>query len=280
MVRVGSARSNEHGGITGGKPGDQKSGAEVSVQAWYLHSKGWIVIRAKDPTAREKIATNMEAGCRNNHIGYCQTHRTTATAAAKPFGYDLSKITKEVETDCSELVRVCCLYAGIQVGCFSTGNEVAALQATGHFEVLRDAKYCSSSEFLMRGDILVTKTKGHTVVVLDNGDNVLPEPEKKSGWRQEAGKWRYYHGNTGEPICNDWHRDPDGRWYWFDGTGDMVVNTWKKSKNKWYYLGFDGAMVTNRLLQINSEIFAFGPNGEMLEGTFTIKTNARGAIEL
>lgn len=118
----------------------------------------------------------------------------------------------------------------------------------------------------MRGDILVTKTKGHTVVVLDNGDNVLPEPEKKSGWRQEAGKWRYYHGNTGEPICNDWHRDPDGRWYWFDGTGDMVVNTWKKSKNKWYYLGFDGAMVTNRLLQINSEIFAFGPNGEMLEG--------------
>ena len=108
----------------------------------------------------------------------------------------------------------------------------------------------------------------------------MPEPEKKSGWRQEAGKWRYYHGNTGAPICNDWHRDPDGRWYWFDGTGNMVVNTWKKSKNKWYYLGFDGAMVTNRLLQINSEIFAFGPNGEMLEGTFTIKTNARGAIEL
>lgn len=60
----------------------------------------------------------------------------------------------------------------------------------------------------------------------------------------------------------------------------MVVNTWKKSKNKWYYLGFDGAMVTNRLMQINSEIFAFGSNGEMLEGTFKIKTNARGAIEL
>ena len=69
MVRVGSARSNEHGGITSGKPGDQKGGAEVSMQAWYLHSKGWSVIRAKDPTAREKIATNMEAGCRNNHIG-------------------------------------------------------------------------------------------------------------------------------------------------------------------------------------------------------------------
>ena len=66
---------------------------------------------------------------------------------------------------------------------------MAALQATGHFEVLRDAKYCSSSEFLMRGDILVTKTKGHTVVVLDNGDNVLPEPEKNQdgGRKQESG---------------------------------------------------------------------------------------------
>lgn len=173
MVRVGSARSNERGGITGGKPGDQKGGAEVSTQAWYLHSKGWIVIRAKDSSIREKIAKNMESACRNDHIGYCQDHRGTATEAAKPYGYDFSRITTDVETDCSELVRACCLYAGIQVGSFSTGNEVAALQATGCFEILRDAKFCGSSEFLMRGDILVTKTKGHTVVVLDDGSGTV-----------------------------------------------------------------------------------------------------------
>lgn len=169
MVRVGSARSNERGGITGGKPGDQKGGAEVSTQAWYLHRKGWIVIRAKEPSVREKIARNMEAACRNNHIGYCQDHRGTATEAAKPYGYDFSRITTDVETDCSELVRACCLYAGIQVGSFSTGNEVAALQATGKFQILKEDKYCTSSEFLLRGDILVTKTKGHTAVVLDSG---------------------------------------------------------------------------------------------------------------
>lgn len=39
MVRVGSARSNENGGINGGKPGDQKNGREVSTQDWYLHNK-------------------------------------------------------------------------------------------------------------------------------------------------------------------------------------------------------------------------------------------------
>ena len=38
MVRVGSARSNENGGINGGKPGDQKNGREVSTQDWYLHT--------------------------------------------------------------------------------------------------------------------------------------------------------------------------------------------------------------------------------------------------
>ena len=83
MVRVGgSARSNEHGGITGGNQVIRRVELRSACRHGISHSKGWIVIRAKDPTAREKIATNMEAGCRNNHIGYCQTHRTTATAAA------------------------------------------------------------------------------------------------------------------------------------------------------------------------------------------------------
>ena len=52
-VRVGSARSNENGGVNGGKAGDQ-TGREVSTQPWYLHSKGWIVIRAKSPAVREQ----------------------------------------------------------------------------------------------------------------------------------------------------------------------------------------------------------------------------------
>lgn len=171
-VRVGSARSNENGRISGGKPGDQKGGAEVNTQNWYLHSKGWIVIRAKDDTVRENIAWNMEAACKNDNIGYCQNHRTSATAAAQPYGYDLSKVAVPVEVDCSELVRICCLYAGIQVGTFSTSSEVAALQGTGKFTVLRDSAHCASPDQLLRGDIMVTRTKGHTVVVLDNGPKV------------------------------------------------------------------------------------------------------------
>ena len=153
MVKIGSARSNEFGGINGGQP------------------KGWIVIRAKDPAVGNKIADDMEAGCRNDHLGYGQNHRDTALVAAKPYGYDLSKVTKNVEVDCSKLVQICCLYAGIKVGDFSTGTEVATLRKTGAFDVFTDAAHCQKSDNLVRGDILVTKTKGHTVVVTSAGRN-------------------------------------------------------------------------------------------------------------
>ena len=167
-VKIGSARINEKGTTTSGKPGDQ-TGGEVSTQNWYRHSKGWVVIRPKSSASAEKIAKCMEQACANNNIGYCQTHRGTLTAEAKQYGYDVSKVKKKVEVDCSELVRVCCLYAGITVSSFNTASEKSALSATGKFTVLTDSKYTVSSDYLKRGDILVTKTKGHTVVVLSNG---------------------------------------------------------------------------------------------------------------
>lgn len=180
MVTIGSARSNEYGGVTGGKPGDQKGGAEVSTQNWYLHDKGWVVIRAKAPAIRERIAYCMEAACKNDHIGYCQDHRTSLWDAAKQYGFDAGKVTKDVETDCSALVRVCCRYAGIQVGDFTTTSEAAVLKGTGYFDVIRDVAYCGSSDKLLRGDILVTKTKGHTVVVLSNGTSATTAAPKQT----------------------------------------------------------------------------------------------------
>lgn len=167
-VRVGSARNNENGGINGGAAGDQ-TGKEVAIEKWYLHTKGWKVIRAKDSAVREKIAHNMESICANDNIGYCQDHRATLTTEAKPYGYDASKVKTKVEVDCSEAVRNCVLYAGITVGSFNTTSEATVLVGTKAFEELTDSKYCNSSDYLLRGDILVTKTKGHTVVVLDNG---------------------------------------------------------------------------------------------------------------
>ena len=170
-VKIGSARRDENGKLSGGKAGDQ-DGVEVSTQNWYLHKKGWVVIRAKDREVGIKIAEAMKKACNNRAIGYDQNQRLTLYNNVKDMGFDPSKTTKNVETDCSALVRTCCAYAGIMVDDFYTGNEASKLKATGKFEVLTASKYTTSSDYLMKGDILVTKTKGHTVVVLEDGPKV------------------------------------------------------------------------------------------------------------
>lgn len=169
-VYVGSARSDERGKANSGKAGDQKSGKEVSKQAWYLHSKGWRVLRAKDSAKAAKLAKAMKAACDNNKIGYDQYQRNTLYNHAKKVGFDVSKVTTACETDCSALVRVCCAYAGISVGDFYTANLAAKLLATGEFVELTASKYTTKSAFLRAGDVLVTKSKGHVVIVLNDGD--------------------------------------------------------------------------------------------------------------
>lgn len=172
MVRVGSARIDENGNLIGGQAGDQ-TGQEVAIEPWYLHQKGWVVIRAKEPTVAERIAAAMEAACANDLIGYDQSTSWDLYDKVRQYGWDCNKLSVPAETDCSSLVRVCVAYAiGKAVPWFSTLNQVSVLQATGLFDIITDAKYTRSSDYLKRGDILCTCTQGHTVVVLDNGEKI------------------------------------------------------------------------------------------------------------
>ena len=167
-VKIGSARVDERGKYSGGQAGSQID-KEISRQDWYLHSKGWVLIRPKDSKKAEKIAKNMEYACDSKYVGYDQGQNTTLYKVVKEFGFDISKLKTKCETDCARLVRVCVKYAGINASDFYTATEVNTLKATGEFKILTSDKYCKSSDYLKRGDILVTKTKGHTVVVLSNG---------------------------------------------------------------------------------------------------------------
>ena len=54
-VMIGSASIDENGKAHGGKAGNQ-TGRELKQQAWYAHSKGWRVFRAKDGVTAERIA--------------------------------------------------------------------------------------------------------------------------------------------------------------------------------------------------------------------------------
>lgn len=167
-VKIGSARIDERGKAHGGKAGDN-NGKEVSTQNWYLHSKGWRVLRAKAPSVAEKIAYCMEAACANDRIGYDQYQRLTLYNEAKAVGFNCAKVEKKCETDCSALVRVCMAYAGIDVPNFRTTDQARIMLGSGAFYELTGSRYTKQDEYLRRGDVLVTKSQGHTVVVLSDG---------------------------------------------------------------------------------------------------------------
>ena len=155
-VIIGSARHDEHGNCySGGKAGDQ-TGQEVSTQKFYNHSKGWNVLRAKDNKVAEKLAEAMKIACGNKNIGYDQSER---------YGIIKHGINTKAKTecDCSSLVRACIIYAsGKDVGDFNTSNERYVILKSGLF---KDVGSYEQGDTLYNGDILVTRTKGHTVIV-------------------------------------------------------------------------------------------------------------------
>lgn len=163
-VIIGSARIGENGRITGGASGDQKQVSspdyrgEVSMQEFYVSSKGWYVLRPKSSEHAKKIANNMKIACNNKNIGYDQNGRYGVIK------YGVATKTK-TEADCSSLVRACVKEAtGKDPGDFNTSNEASVLEKTGLFE--KRVAYTSGMS-LHTGDVLVTKTKGHTVIVVE-----------------------------------------------------------------------------------------------------------------
>ena len=197
-VKIGSARIDENGRAHGGQAGDQ-TGREISTQNWYKSSKGWRVFRAKDPAAAEKIARCMQAACDNRHIGYDQYQRNSLYKAAEKVGFDVARVTADCETDCSALVRVCCAYArigGLPEG-FRTVNEPSNLLKTGAFVELTGSKYTDQSLYLGRGDILCTRTSGHTVVVLSNGSRYEGSVEPRA---YDLGDRVLRHGCEGADV--------------------------------------------------------------------------------
>lgn len=160
-IMVGSARIDENGKLAGGAAGDQ-TGSEVSTQAYYMHSKGWYLLRPKDVSVANAISKAMQNACDNNNIGYCQGHRTSVIMQLQKYG-SMTAIAEKTEADCSSLVRGCCIEAGFDPGNFNTSNLAACLEKTGKFEKRVSV---TVSTILYNGDVLVTKTKGHTVIVV------------------------------------------------------------------------------------------------------------------
>lgn len=177
----GSARIAEtgHAGWEGtAKAGDQKQTStpdykgEVSMQNFYVHGKGWYVFRYIDPNIAELAAMEMKYACNNPHIGYDQSQRDTLWNYVRQNDIkSLKDVDKDVETDCSALERVInYLVTGIDYGNLRTVDMPSGIlqytpeQKAGSTKpVLFEKRIAyTSSTTLYNGDILVTKTSGHT----------------------------------------------------------------------------------------------------------------------
>ncbi len=106
---------------------------------------------------------------------------------------------------------------------------------------------------------------------------VQEEPEKKSGWHQEDGGWRFYLGDTGECVRNNWYKDA-GKWYWFNGAGIMVTNVWYQYQGGWYYLGPDGAMAEG-LQAVDGKWYYLDQNGRMATEALVLTPDKNGALQ-
>lgn len=176
---IGSARHDENGKYTGGKAGDQ-TGTEVSEQAFYIHKKGWYIMRLKSANLANALAQKMRAACNNSKIGYNQADR-------------LGVVRKGISTntacncDCSSLVRECVReVTGYDPGNFTTAGECTALAKTGLFQARE--KYTSATK-LYAGDILVTCSKGHTAIVTTATWRTAKLTDETIAKQVIAGKW-------------------------------------------------------------------------------------------
>lgn len=99
---------------------------------------------------------------------------------------------------------------------------------------------------------------------------------RKSGWTHEDGGERFYLGDSGVYVKNDWYLY-DGKWYWFNDSGYMVTNTWYLYKGDWYYLGEDGAMVKG-LLDDNGKWYYLDQEGRMATDPVVLTPGRDGAL--
>ena len=240
-VLCGWASINEYGRARGGAAGDQ-TGREVKTGPWYQFGQT-VCLRWKDKKLAKEYAKAIKSMCNNKHIGYDQNQRTTLFNELKRLKWDYTKLTKDVECDCSELVGCavnCVLKKAAVPSYIYTGNLVQLLMATGYFKKLTGSKYCSSSAYLAIGDVL-NQSGHHVISVLEDGLKVGVVSESK------VAEPTLRRGSTGSEVkklqvnLNQLgFTDSDGKKLECDGEFGACTNEALQKFQKKYKLEVDG----------------------------------------
>ena len=295
-VRIAQFNHSETGGIWG-VPGDQLKvpgtyetaktfSGELEIVYW---SGTWdYVFRPISAGIATMLAAKADATVRNPHVGYSQNNpeapRTSFYEALKAAKWDPSKITKDVNGDCSSGMAAWLNSVGIEVDPnMWTGSEKEELEKTGRFLTLTHDLFTDSDAYLMKGDILLRT--GHTCMVLDYGDNVksdVPGETTGDSWQRmkpyanksSAGIQVVKRGgfvNASLPVLG-------GKWWITDHNG---TRGWESANLiEWdYMLRITGYLVNVRKKpNINSEIIGTVMAGESHPATGISAVDSRGVV--
>lgn len=206
-VKIGHARASEKGTINGVK-GDS-TGREVETRLFYDGKWDFVAIHP-DEAVREKHAKAVEAACANNKIGYGQGDRNTLNTQAKAVGYDLTKVKKACNCDCSSLQNVAAMASGAKKVTYAsngwtTKNMRNKLDAAGYVILDKDeyGAYLKSCAYCVRGAIYV-RAGSHTICALGNGS-------KSTKMLQVAGLTKATTSTKKEVKANDRPNSQDSK---------------------------------------------------------------------
>ncbi|HJA72406.1 MAG TPA: hypothetical protein IAA07_12685 [Candidatus Lachnoclostridium stercoravium] len=109
--------------------------------------------------------------------------------------------------------------------------------------------------------------KGFCYIDYGASSRLPASQDKRSGWRMEDGGWRFYLGDTGKCVRNDWYCDGH-QWAWFDGNGMAVHDTWYSYKNCWYYFDSSCYMAESRWISYKGRDYYLQADGVMAANAY------------
>lgn len=157
-------------------------------------------------------------------------------------------------------------YYGVVRGATAVGTSGLILEHSFHTNQ-------SATQWLLNDDNLDRLARAETETI---ANYYGIQKENKSGWVHEDGAERFYLGDTGKYVANDWYQDGNN-WYWFDGAGHMVTDAWYQYNGAWYYLGQDGAMVRG-LQSVDGNWYYLDQDGRMATEPVLLVPDRDGAL--
>lgn len=178
---IANCGHDERGQFNSGKAGDQ-SGDEFYVRTWYKYpyGNGWdgVLRYEKNPEVGKLLAILGIEASLNDHIGYDNWQRWTYETQLKAVGDDPSKVKVDCETDCSASIIAHTRAVGRMLNIPELANITATytgnmrdIYIKAGFTWLTDAKYKTSPDYLLPGDLLLN-IQYHTATNLTVGKKV------------------------------------------------------------------------------------------------------------